>query len=247
MNELMLVAFLFLKTGEKFATQEAAGQTVAGFTSYLAAQVGGVQFAPAVLNDPQQAVEFVAAKQPGVGIVTPGFFLAHGKELGMSPLLETKRAGVSVEKYVLVTRAKPVTTIATTLAAEARYVTRVVLQNKFAIQLKPVTNIESALFDLAEGKGGADAVLVEMESWKLFAGDPDLAKVLKVEYESPELPGALVVTFAGWKDADRLKQTLTKMGTTEEGKKVLASIRVETFAEVNRDRLNQAEKLFHGQ
>jgi hypothetical protein len=97
MNILLAVAFLFLKTGEKFATQESAGPTVAGLTSSLGA------YEPQVLNDPVKAVEFCAAKKPAVGIVTPGFFLAYNRALGMEPVLETRRQNVLAERYVLVT------------------------------------------------------------------------------------------------------------------------------------------------
>lgn len=253
MNALVLLVFLFLKTGEKFATPEAAGPTVASFTSYMAEQVGGVKFAPVVMNDPQKAVEFVAVKKPAAGIVTPGFYLAHAEM--MTPVLEVKRAWIPSEKFVLVARksadwkGKPV---ATTLAAESRYVGGVVLQEQLGrdAQLKPVTDVENALFDLAEGKGSASAVLAEAAAWKLFAGDPDLTGKLTMVYESAELPGPLVVVFkesAGKLDADRLKQALKKMGETEEGKKMLASIRVAAFVDVDRERLRKAEARFRGE
>jgi len=244
MTTLVMLTFLFLKTGEKFATQEVAGPTVAGFTSYVATQLGDVQFAPVVMNDPQKAAELVAVKKPAVGIVTPGFYFAHADAL--TPLLEVQRAGVPVEKYVVVARkgtdwkGKPV---ATSLAAESRYVQRVILRGESP--LTPVADVETALFDLAAGKGAA-AVLVEAEAWKLFAGDPELAGELVVVQESEALPGSLVVACAGWTGGDRLKQALKKMGETEEGKKVLASLRVAAFTEVDQDRLKQAEKRFHG-
>ena len=58
MNVLFAAAFLFLKTGEKFATQEAAGPTVAEFVKTLGA------YEPQVFNDPTKAIEFCAAKKP---------------------------------------------------------------------------------------------------------------------------------------------------------------------------------------
>ncbi len=249
MNELVLLAFLFLKTGEKFATQETAGPAVTAFTSHVAEQMGGMQFAPRVFNQPKKAVEFVVAKKPVVGIVTPGFYLTYAGALHMTPLLETKRAGVPAEQFVVVARpdtaADPTgQIIGTTLADEERYVLSVVLGRE--ARLQPVADVEQALFDLAEGKGGLHAILVETATWKLFAADPDLAKSLKPIHESPVLPGNLVVAFADWPKSNRLKDALLQMSHTEEGRKVLASIRVEAFVEVNQDRLQQAEKLFHG-
>jgi hypothetical protein len=77
MKMILVLAFLFLKTGEKFATQEAAGPTVSAFTAYVAEKIGDAKIEPQVLNDPKKAVEFVTGKKPALGIVTPGFYLAY--------------------------------------------------------------------------------------------------------------------------------------------------------------------------
>src|SRR5437879_2439257 len=132
--------FLFLKTGEKFATQEVAGPTVAGLTAYIGEKVAGSTnaFEPRVMNDPVKAAEFSGKSKPALGIVTAGFYLTYAKALGMEPLFETKRTGVKEERYVLVARKEASDdlsklegkTIATPLAAEQRYVIGVVLQGK---------------------------------------------------------------------------------------------------------------------
>jgi len=130
--------FLFLKTGEKFATQEVAGPTVAGLTAYVGEKVAGSTnaFEPRVMNDPVKAAEFSGKSKPALGIVTAGFYLTYAKALGMEPLLETRRTGVKEERYVLVARKDASDelsklegkTIATPLAGEQRYVIGVVLQ-----------------------------------------------------------------------------------------------------------------------
>src|SRR5258706_10129403 len=75
--------FLFVKTGEKFATKEDAEPTVSVFTNYLGQQLGGTDnlFAPRLFNDPLKAIEFCSKGKPPLGIVTPGFFLTYGKTL----------------------------------------------------------------------------------------------------------------------------------------------------------------------
>jgi ABC transporter, phosphonate, periplasmic substrate-binding protein len=250
-------AFLFLKTGEKFATQEAAGQTVAAFTAYIAGKLGGVTFDPRVLNDPARAVEFATTKKPAVGIVTPGFYLAYAKQLGMDALLETRRENVPAERYVVValkTAGEDLhgKTIATTLAKEERYVNAVILQGKFGdeVRLKAVTDVEGALFDLVDGsKNAADAVLVEDAAWNAIEKDEELSPKLKVAFTSDELPRNLVVLFrsnANGIDTEKLKSVLKDMGANDAGKQVLNSIRVETFEEVNKERLSKAEVRFHG-
>ncbi|MGD1020689.1 MAG: PhnD/SsuA/transferrin family substrate-binding protein, partial [Verrucomicrobiia bacterium] len=200
--------FLFLKTGEKFATQEIAGPTVAGLTAYVGEKVAGTTnaFAARVMNDPVKAAEYCGKSKPALGIVTAGFYLTYAKPLGIQPLLEVKRAGVKEERYVLVTRKDSPDdpaklegkTIATPLADEQRYVVAVVLQNKIGeeIRLRPTTDVEGAVFDLAEGaKTAADAVLIETGAWALFKDDPDSGGKLKVVYTSDELPRDLVVAF----------------------------------------------------
>lgn len=255
----MLVAFLFLKTGEKFATQETAGPTVSAFLARAGKGMDGAKFEPQVMNDPAKAVEFCAKKKPQFGIVTPGFYLAYAKELRMQPLLEVRRQKVESERFVLVMKtgadagldALKGKTIATTLAAEERYVLGVILQDKLSeTRLKAVTDVEGAVMDLVEGvKSAADAVLMEEGAWKVIEKDEELGPKLKTIYSSEELPGALLVAFHTPACCDRfgkIKKAFQSLQETAEGREALGSIRVEKFADVNEDRLKRAQELFLG-
>ena len=252
MNVMLMVAFLFLKTGEKFATQEAAGPTVSNFTAYVAGKLDGVTFEPRVLNDPTKAVEFVTTKKPAVGIVSPGFHLAYAKQLGMEALLETRRQTLPAERYV-VDALKTASgdfqgkTIATTLAKEERYVSAVILQGKFGdeVRLKAVSDVEGALFDLVEGtKNAADAVLVEEAAWKAIEKDEELGPKLKVVFTTDELPRDLVVLFRA--NVDGIDDGKLKAALKDADKQVLASIRVDAFVDVDQARLAKAQALFNG-
>jgi hypothetical protein len=256
MHILFAVAFLFLKTGEKFAIQETAGPTVSTFTTYLG-EKAGTNFEPEVMNKPAEAVEFVTAKKPAVGIVTPGFYLAYAKALGMEPLLEIKRVKVPDERFILVAKKDAGDdfrdkVIATTLAAEERYVTGVILQNKFGdeVRLKSVTEVEGSLFDIIEGRQNAPAgVLLEAAQWDVFKDDPDFAAKLRVVLTTDPLPRSLVVLFranAGKLDVDKLKATLKAMNDSEAGTAILRNIRVEAFVDLDSDRLAKAEAKFLG-
>ena len=254
--------FLFLKTGEKFATQEIAAPTVAGLTAYIGGKVAGATnaFEARVMNDPVKAAEFSGKSKPALGIVTAGFYLTYAKALGMEPLLEIKRTGVKEEHCILVTKKGGAEnlaklegkTIATPLAGEQRYVIGVVLQGKLGeeIRLQQTMDVEGAVFDLAEGsKKAADAVLLETGAWDVFKDDPDSGGKLKVVYQSEELPHDLVVAFAPKSEAlslDKLKQVLKDMNGNEDGQKVLQSIRVDSFVDIDSGRLSKAEKLFYG-
>lgn len=259
MDLMLVVAFLFLKTGEKFATQEMAGQTVAEFTACVAKAMGDVSFDPCVLNVPVKAVEFCATKKPAVGIVTPGFYLAYQKALDIEPLLEVRRQEVPAERHVVVVRksagdgldALRGQVLATTLSAEERYITGVILQDKVPeLRLKAVTDIEGALFDLVEGaKDAAGAVLMEETAWQVMAKDEELGPKLKTAYRSEELTGALVVAFrgnVGKLDLCKVKGALTSMSKSAEGRQALGTIRVEAFEPVNEPRLTKAQESFIG-
>jgi hypothetical protein len=111
--------------------------------------------------------------------------------------------------------------------------------------------VEGAVFDLAEGaKTAADAVLIETGAWALFKDDPDSGGKLKVVYTSDELPRDLVVAFGsavGTLNIDKAKQVMKDMSGSDAGQKVLRSIQVESFTDIDTGRLTTAEKLFHAQ
>ena len=242
MNFLIFLAagFLFLKTGEKFATQESAGPTVAAFTDKL----GGYE--PHIFNDPGKALDYCTTGKPVVGIMTPGFYLAHAKALGWEAVLEVRRQNVPAERYVLVTKnfalaALTNQTIATPLATEPEFVRAVILQNQLgAVKLTPTFDVEGTVQDLVEGaKGAPAAVLMEEGLWQVIRADADLGPHLRVVFMSEELPGNLVVKMAGPLDTGKLKTALQATPT-----EILNSLRVAAFSEINAERLQKAEERF---
>lgn len=239
---LAVTGFLVVKTGEKFATQEAAGPTLAAFL----AKVEG-DYQPRVFNDPRAAVEYAAKNKPAAGIVTPGFYLAYAKALDMKPLLEVQRADVPIERYVLVTRKTaaddPGALVVTPLAAEENYVCKVILAGQYGeeLRLKPTLDPEGAIYDMVEQRPQAGtAVLLEEATWKAIAADPELGPQTKVVFTSAELPGNLVVSF-GDGDAGRLVAALRGLPA-----EVTREIRVEAFRPVDEERLGRARERFHG-
>lgn len=244
---MVLLGFLFLKTGEKFATQATAGPAVAEFMTALGHPLS-VKFAPWVCNDPAKAVEYVTAKKPAFGIVTPGFYLAYAKALEMKPLMEVRRTGVGEERFVVVMRkaagegiaAVRGQMVATTLAAEERFVCGVVLEDKLAeVRLKSVTDAEAAAFDVVE-KG--EAVLLEEATWTALAKDEALGPKLKVVFRSAAMPGPLFVCFG----KSRLEEAPVKAVLKDFDAAVIGKIRIEKFMDVDTNRLQQAEGRFHG-
>ncbi len=254
--------FLFLKTGEKFATQEIAGPTVALLTGYLGDRLAGSRtaYTPRVMNQPTAAAALAATEKPVLGIVTPGFYVAYRKAFALEPVAEVQRRKMGESRFVLVTaKGGPPELdqlagkrLATDLAPEQRYVMSVILQNKLGQELHfiEVTDLEGALFDLAEqADQAADLVLVHHTLWDLYRDDPDLGPHLQAVYTSESLPHDLLVVFranAGELSVENLQQIVTGMGDDEQGQTVLQSIRVESFVPVNRERLERAEEMFHG-
>jgi len=249
--------FLFLETGEKFATQETAGPTVKGLTSYLG-NVIGFQFEPYIFNRPQNADDFAVSKKPLFGIVTTGFYLCYRTTLGMVPLLEVKRAQIPEQRYVLIARKGTPSDlskwkdkkIATTLAAENRYVIGVILEYKLGkeVNLVSTSDEEGSVLDMAEGlPNAADAVLINEAVWKLFEDDPDLVSNLHTIYRSNEMPHSIVVAFksnANGIGSDRLKTAFLEMPQNEQGQQIMSSIRVAEFVEVNDTRLKYVQALY---
>ena len=167
----------------------------------------------------------------------------------MEPVLEIKRQQVPVERYVLVTKGAVLDaladkTIATPLALEPQFVTGVILQNRLGagVRLQPITDVEGAVMDLVEGaKNAPAAVLMEEGIGQVIHADAELGPQVKAVFTSDELPGNLVVTFGGKGTVGKLKDALK--ATPAE---ILSSIRVETFSEVNMERLKKAEERFCG-
>jgi ABC-type phosphate/phosphonate transport system substrate-binding protein len=257
------VPFAFLKTGEKYATQEQAGGSVEALAGYVAGQMTGSTnlFLARIFNSPSKTIEFVSSKKAVAGMVTPGFYLAYAKTLGIEPLLEAKMTGIEADRCVLVARKDTVKqladlngkTIATQLADEQRFVLGVLLQDKLSpeTRLQRVHDPEAAIFALLEkAADSADAVLIEETTWTgLFADDKDVTAQLHIVHQSDALPGSLVVVFRpnlAEFDLDKFKAALTGMKSTDDGKPILRNIRVETFNDIDHERLDRCQKLFTG-
>lgn len=257
------VPFAFLKTGEKYATQEQAGGSVEALAGHVAGQMTGSTnlFLARIFNSPAKTIEFVSTKKAVAGMVTPGFFFTYAKTLGMEPVLETKMTGIAADRYVLVARKDTVKqladlngrTIATQLADEQRFVLGVLLQDKLSpeTRLKLVTDPESAVFALMEkAADAADAILIEETTWTgLFADDKEATASLHVVHQSDTVPSSLVVVFRpniGSFDVDKFKAALTGMKSTDTGKAILRNVRVESFNDIDHERLDRCQKLFTG-
>jgi hypothetical protein len=258
------VPAVFIQTGEKFATQEQAGSSVQALAGYISQQmtVSTNLFQARIFNDPAKAIGYITSQKAAVGIVTPGFYLTYVKALGMEPILETKRIGVAEERYVLVARKDAVTqladlagkTIGTQLAAEQRFVGGVLLQDKLGqeIRLQTLDDVEAAVFGLLEkAKDSPNAILMEESTWvSLFQPDQEVSAALQVVHRSEPVPGNLVVTFTanvGNLDLAKFKAAVAGMNTTDDGKAILRNIRVESFNEINHERLDRSRTLFTSQ
>src|SRR5258706_392776 len=89
MHLILAAAFLFLKTGEKFATQETAGPTLAEFTNALGADE------PQALNDPAKAFDLVEGTKGGAGVVLmeEGTWKVIAKDDELGPKLKAAFTG----------------------------------------------------------------------------------------------------------------------------------------------------------
>ncbi|MCA8911283.1 MAG: hypothetical protein KDB82_06240, partial [Planctomycetes bacterium] len=93
------------KLGEKYATDEKAGEAIDKFAAYLDKNIDGADFNRiGVRNKPDDALKlFQDDKKPvAVAIVSPGFYYKNKSELKLSAIAEAQRDGNDGEQYTLV-------------------------------------------------------------------------------------------------------------------------------------------------
>lgn len=243
--------FLILKTGEPGAEPVKAAPFLKEWAAYLSSRAGGAQEG-VITSDPSRAVELARERRPAWGIVTPAFFLEHEPDLGLRPLLETRRGGHVTERFVVVVKKGSTWTggeVATQLAAEASYLARVVFAEK-EVPLRAEKNLADAVYTMVEGDDGApSAILLDRASRAFFEEDELTWPKIEVAWESEDLPPDLVVGFGETlsKDAEaKLRQALVGMLGDEEGRRICRNLQTEGFGEVDVARWERARKALAG-
>ena len=196
-------------------------------------------------NDGTEALKAIERTKPSLGIVSLGFFLAHRAALKLEPLCESRPG----DRFYLATKKGQALklseldgqSVAGTPFEEREFVSRIVFGGGVA-DVSRWKVVEKAGFtrgvrDAARGKVHA-VLLTERERKSLES--LTAGKELEVVHKSEELPTALVVTFGAASDlASQAAKAFQALSASAEGKKVLETMGLESFAAVEPKRLDE--------
>lgn len=245
------------KLGEKFATDEKAGETIDALSAYLGKHVEGANFVRrGVRNKPDDALKLLRAedKTVAVAIVSPGFYFRNKAALKLTALAEARRGGNDGEQYAVVgldaaDKYPEGAKIATGMAADADWLAKAVLptpEGKKAVQWVQADNLFDAAYAMFDkAKDAPQYVLADRVTLKALQADADL-KALKVGLKSEVLPQDLVVEVDGrlGDKRDALKKALKELDTTDDGKKLGENLQSKNFPAPDDKRLEKTAKLY---
>lgn len=242
------------KLGERYATDEKAGETIDTFTDYLDKHVEGADFhRVGVRNKPDDALKLLKSedKPVAIAIVSPGLYFKHGKELKLTAIAEATRGGKDGEQYTLVglTEAKEYPSgkkIATSMTADTDWLNKAVLrapEGAKPVEWVQYDNLLDAGYAIIDEEDDApDFVLVDRITLEFFDKDSDL-KSFKKGLQSEMLPQDLVVEVDGrlGKKTDALKKVLGALNETEAGKKLGEQLQSPKFPAPDDARLKKVQ------
>lgn len=245
------------KLGERYATDEKAGETIDAFTDYLDEHVEGTDFhRVGVRNKPDDALKLLkdTDKPVAVAIVSPGLYFKHGTELKLKAIAEATRGGNNGEQYTLVglSEAKAYPggkKIATSMTADTDWLNKAVLRAPDGA--KPVEwvqydNLLDAGYAIIDEEDDApDFVLVDRITLEFFEKDADL-KSFKKGLQSDVLPQDLVVEVDGrlGTKADGLKKALAELDKSEAGRKQGEQLQSPKFPAPDDARLKKVQEWY---
>ena len=244
------------KLGERFATDDKAGESIDALCMWLGKQVEGAAFVRrGVRNKPGDALKVLqsADKAVAVAIVSPGFYFKHKAALKLTALAEARRGGNDGEEYVLLglnaaQKYPSGAKVATSMTADPDWLKAALPAPKDAKPIEWVQrdNLFDAAWAIVDGDKGAPAfVLVDRVTRKAVEADAEL-KVLKAGLKSENLPQDLVVEVDGRLGEKRaaLKRALRELDQSEEGKKLGTNLQTATFPAPDEKRLERVAKLY---
>ncbi len=249
------VGLAVYKPGEKYATDEQAGEAIDKLAGHLSGDKATFK-RRGVRNNPTEALKlFKDDKHPvAVGIVSPAFYFANKDTLKLTALAEARRGNADGARYTLVGKSATENypegkRIATSLTAEKEWLNRVVLpapENAKPVQWVQYDNLFDAAYEIIDGEDDApDFVLADSISLQAIQKDDDL-KVLKHGLQSELLPQDLVVEVDSRLGAARepMLKALNELDKTDAGRKVGELIQSPTFQKPDAARLEKAGKLW---
>jgi hypothetical protein len=245
------------KLGEKYATDEKAGETIDSLCTWLGKQIEGAEFARrGVRNKPDDALKLLKDKDKPVAmaIVSPGFYFKNKAHLKLTVLAEARRGGNDGEQYTILGLSPPEKypaglKVATSMSADTDWLAKAVLptpKDAKPIEWKQYDNLFDAGYEIVDhAKDGAEFVLVDRVTLKAIQAADDL-KALKAGAKSEVLPQDLVVEVDGrlGEKREAVKKALKELDQTDEGKKLGTNLQSATFPAPDEKRLERVAKLY---
>jgi hypothetical protein len=242
------------KLGERFATDEQAGETIDNFTNYLDKQVEGADFRRiGVRHKPDDALKLLKDEEKPVAfaIVSPGLYFKHGEELKLTAIAEARRGDKDGEQYTLVgvteTKEYPAgKRVATSMTADKDWLNKAVLrapEGAKPVEWVQYDNLLDAGYAIIDEEDDApDFVLVDRVTLEVFEKDADL-KAFKKGLQSELLPQDLVVEVDKrlGDRRDALKKALKELDQGEDGKKIGEQLQSPKFPAPDDARLRKVQ------
>ena len=189
----------------------------------------------------EDSEEFLSVQKPQFAITTLGTFLQYREKLNLTPLVQPRIQGSSLDKYRIVVRRGTFNTVeelkgktlAGLLVEEPVFLNRVIFQGRVDpvsfFALKSSRRVLRSLRDLA--KGDLDAVIINSQQYSALGSLP-FADELQVIFTSEEIPLAGVVANGQMTTADernRFSHALLKMCEHQDGKQLCDLFGLEGF------------------
>lgn len=204
---------------------------------------GGPSSKGIYVRDSRTGEQAIRSGRFAIGIVPTDFYFLHSSKPAMEILVSTlpEATGAPRDRYTLViTRGKKMPAffpIHVSRPIDEKFVRSVLLKDwpqreKATIQVAE-PGLLAVLKKIGEGSITAGVLLDSFELRSLKALSSPWAKELEEVYTSPEIPSPPVVLFKPMAATEKknLRDAMIRLGSSEEGKEILADLRLAGFAE----------------
>ncbi len=247
--------FVIVQPGYPGSTDEASG-FIGELSRALAGSGGPRGLKGRYHNQAAAAIESIETARPRVAIVSLGFYLGQRSRFRFEPLLESR----PLERFYLAAKKGEGSkldglkgqSVAGTPLQEMDLVARILFGAGSAAaadvklwKVEPSAGSSKAIRDTARGK--VKAVLLNEREHRVL-GAYSAGRELEVIHTTEELPTALVVSLGGEeeKPARAFAEALRRLPEGDEGRKLVATMGIEGFAPIDRERLAKLQERFDG-
>jgi ABC-type phosphate/phosphonate transport system substrate-binding protein len=204
----------------------------------------------------KEALDFISASKPGIGIMEPPLYFELRKKMQLKPIMQVESKDLVSEKLHVVVKDPAIRDLAglkgkrvwTTLADYPVYLSRIVFGGQLdagsQFELKQVGQALRGLRGVL--RGDCDATILD-DDQLAKAREIEGGKDLKTVYSSPALPPIPVVVVGSTlseEDKNALMKTLKGMCASEKGGAICKEMHIGRFVPVNQALFSDAQKKY---